>query len=199
MSSVAEAAVDRKWMRGSPLKGALLALLLELDEPTYPWRLATLVTRRLGPASGIDPGVVYKMLTKLVEQSLVACTKRKDADGQIQKVYGATLLTERALSEWMATPVSGETTRTELQIKFAFSRPCDAPVLLQTLDTYELQCIDRLGECLDAEVLMSSWTGLRMNVASTWTEERLEGELRWIMRTRESMRDYATKHGIPEL
>lgn len=197
---MAEAAVDRKWMRGSPLKGALLALVLELDEPTYPWRLATLAARRLGPASGIDPGVVYKMLAALAEQGLVACTTRKDDDGRSQKVYGATDLTERALSEWMATPVAGEATRTELQIKFAFSRPCDAPVLLQTLGTYELQCLDRLAECLDAEVLMSSWTGLRMNVASTWTEERLEGELRWIMRTRESMRDYeTTKHGIQAL
>lgn len=196
---MAEAAVDRKWMRGSPLKGALLALLLELDEPTYPWRLAMLASRRLGPASGIDPGVIYKMLAALAEQGLVACTTRRDDDGHSQKVYGATDLTGRALSEWMATPVAGEAIRTELQIKFAFSRPCDAPVLLQTLDMYESQCLDRLAECLDAEVLMSSWTGLRMNVASTWTEERLEGELRWIMRTRESMRDYATKHGIQGL
>jgi hypothetical protein len=99
----------------------------------------------------------------------------------------------------MARSVSEEATRAELQIKFAFSRPCDAPVLIQTLDTYELQCLDRLGECLDVEVSMSSWTGLRMNVASSWTEERLEGELRWIMRTRESMRDYATKHRIQGL
>ncbi len=186
-------------MKGSPLKGALLALLLELDEPTYPWRLATLVGRRLGPASGIDPNVVYKMLAVLVEQRLVACTTRKDVDGGLQKVYGVTDLTERALSEWIATPVSGEATRTELQIKFAFSRPCDVPVLLQTLDTYELQCLDRLGECLEAEAPMSSWTGLRMNVASSWTEERLQGELRWIMRTRESMLDYVAKHPIQGL
>ncbi len=186
-------------MGGSPLKGALLALLLELDEPTYPWRLATLAARRLGPASASDPSFVYKMLTTLVEQGLVACAMSKNEDGAPQKVYGATDLTERAVSEWMAAPVSEKAIRAVLQIKFAFSRPCDAPVLLGTLDTYELQCLDRLAECLDAEVPMSSWTGLRMNVSSTWTEERLEGELRWIMRTRESMRDYAVKHGIQGL
>lgn len=196
---MADVALGRKWMRGSPLRGALLALLLELNEPTHPWRLATLLARRFGPTSGIDYNVVYKMLTALVEQRLVACTRRKNDDGRFQKVYGPTDLTERALSEWMAAPLSEEATRTELQIKFAFSRPCDAPVLLGTLDTYELQCLDRLAECLDAEVPMSSWTGLRMNVASTWTEERLEGALRWIMRTRESLRDYATKHGIQGL
>ncbi len=196
---MAKAAVDRKWMRGSPLKGALLALLLELGEPTHPWRLATLAARRLGPASAIDPGFVYKMLTTLVEQGLVDCRMGKNDDGAPQKVYGATDLTERAVSEWMATPVSENAIRAELQIKFAFSRPCDVLVLLRTLDTYERQCLDRLAECLDAEVPMSSWTGLRMNVSSTWTEERLEGELRWIMRTRESMLDYAVKHGIQGL
>ncbi len=34
-------------MKGSPLKGALLALLLEEHEPTYPWKLATSLKRRL--------------------------------------------------------------------------------------------------------------------------------------------------------
>jgi DNA-binding PadR family transcriptional regulator len=197
---MADAALDRKWMRrGSPLRGALLALMLELDEPTHPWKLATLLERRFGPASEIDYNFVYKMLTGLMKQGLVACTVRQNDDGGAQKVYGATDLTEPALSEWMATPVAVEGSRTELQIKFAFSRPCDAPVLLETLDTHERWCLGLLAECLDAEVPMSSWTGLRMNVASTWTEERLEGELRWIMRTRESMRDYGTKHGTPQL
>ncbi len=196
---MADAALDRKWMRGSPFRGALLALILELDEPTHTWKLATLLERRFGPASEIDYNGVYKILTSLMEQGLVACATRKNNDGSVQKVYSATDLTERALSEWMATPVAEEGSRTELQIKLAFSRPCDAPVLLQTLDTRESRCLDRLAECLDTEVSMSSWTGLRMNVASTWTQERLEGELRWIMRTRKSMRDYATKHGTPQL
>lgn len=190
---MAEAAIDRKWMKGSHLKGALLALLLELDEPTYPWKLTTLIGRRLGAAAGDDPNVVYKMLQALAAQRLVACTKRTDHEGRSQKIYGVTDLTERALSEWMASPITGDTIRTELQTKFAFSRPCDADVLLRTLDTYERQCLDRLGQCLDVGVEMSSWTGLRMNIASSWTQERLEGELRWIMRTRESMRDYAAK------
>jgi DNA-binding PadR family transcriptional regulator len=191
-------AVDRKWMKGSPLKGALLALLLGLDHPTYPWHLATLLERRLGPASGIDRYVIYKMLEGLERQGLVARTTRENDSGswRRQKVYGVTDRTERALSEWIATPVSEEATRTELQVKIAFSRPSDAPVLLRTLDMYERQCMDRLAACEDAEVPMSSWTGLTMNVARTSTEEHLEAELRWIMRTRDWMRDYAVRSGI---
>src|ERR1700733_5284398 len=43
--AVADAALDGKWMRGSPFRGALLALILELDEPTHTWKLATLLER----------------------------------------------------------------------------------------------------------------------------------------------------------
>ncbi len=192
------AAVDKKWMKGSPLKGALLALLLELDEPTHPWRLATSLERRLGPVSGIDRDAVYKMLPVLARQGLVVCTTRENESGgwQNQKVYGVTELTEPALSDWFATPVSDWATRTELQVKIAFSRPSDAPVLMRMLDMYERLCTDRLLECEDDDVLMSSWMGVTMNVACTWTEEHLEAELRWIMRTRDSLRDYAARYDV---
>lgn len=187
-------------MRGSHLKGALLALLLELDEPTHPWKLATSLERRLGPASGIDRDVIYGMLEGLQTHGLVACTTRENDSGswRRQKVYGVTELTEIALSDWLATPVSEEGSRTELQVKIAFSRPSDAPVLLRMLDMYERQCMERLLECEGAEVLMSSWMGLTMNVACSWTEEHLEAELRWIMRTRESMRDYEVRYGVAQ-
>lgn len=187
-------------MKGSPLKGALLALLLELDEPAHPWKLATSLERRLGPVSGIDRDAVYKMLPVLAKHGLVVCTTRENETGSWhrQKVYGVTELTEPALSDWIATPVSEEVTHTELQVKIAFSRPSDAPVLMRMLDMYERQCTGRLSECEDAEVLMSSWMGVTMNVACTWTEERLEARLRWIMRTRESLRDYETRYGVAQ-
>jgi DNA-binding PadR family transcriptional regulator len=183
-------------MKGSPLKGALLALLLELGEPTHPYRLATLVERRMGPASGVDGDVVYKMLKGLVELDLVACTMRENDSGswRRQKVYGVTDLTEGAVSDWIAAPVSDEAVGIELPIKIAFSRPSDAPVLLRTLDLYEKQCIERLEACEGEEVPMFPWTGLAMNVACTWTEEHLSAELRWIMSTRDWIRDYASKY-----
>lgn len=184
-------------MKGSPLKGALLALLLELDEPAIPWKLATSLERRLGPVSGVDRGAVYKMLSVLVMQGLAACTMREDATSnyRCQKVYGATERTEAAVDDWIAAPVSNEAMRSELQVKIAFARPSDAPILLRMLDVYERRCMDRLSECRDAEVLMSSWMGVTMNVARSWTEEHLEAEARWIMRARESIRDYQYLHG----
>ncbi len=179
-------------MRGSPLKGALLALLLELDEPAHPWKLATLLERRLGPASGIDPEAVYKMLPVLARDDLVACTTRENETGNYreQKVYGPTEFTDAAVDIWIATPISEDAGRTELQIKIAFSRPADAPVLLALLDSYEKRCIERLLECLEVDVPMSSWRGVAMNAACSWTKEHLEAEERWIMQTRESIRAF---------
>ena len=185
-------------MKGSPLKGALLALLLELDEPAYPWRLATALERRLAPVSGIDRDAVYKMLPVLARQGLAVCTMRENETGSLrrQKVYGVTELTERAVGDWIATPVSGEWPRTELQVKIAFSRPSDAPVLLRMLDIYEMQCVERLLEFEDGDVLMSSWMGVTKNVSCTWREEHLKAELSWIMGARESMRDYQARYGV---
>jgi DNA-binding PadR family transcriptional regulator len=188
-------------MKGSPLKGALLALLLEQDEPAHPWKLATSLKRRLGPGSGMDTDAVYKMLPVLAKQGLVVCTVRENASGSaptLQKVYRATELTESAVNDWIATPVSEDATRAELQVKIAFSRASDAPTLLRMLDMYERQCMDRLLTCEDTDVLMSSWMGVAMNVACSWTEEHLDAELRWIMRAREAIRDYEARYGVAQ-
>ncbi len=63
-------------MKGSPLEGALLALLLEFDQPTYPWRMATLLGRRLGLASGTDRDFVYRMLQGARTTAVVGGARR---------------------------------------------------------------------------------------------------------------------------
>jgi hypothetical protein len=196
---VPASAIDRKWMKGSPLKGALLALLLELDEPAIPWKLATSLERRLGSVSGIDRDAVYKMLPILARQDLAACTIREDESSNYrqQKVYGPTELTELAVSDWIAAPVSDEATRAELQVRIAFSRPFDAPILLPMLDMYERRCMERRSEC-NEEVPMSSWVGVSMNAARSWTKAHLDAELLWTMRTRDLIRDYLVRWDVAQ-
>jgi DNA-binding PadR family transcriptional regulator len=186
------------WMKGSPLKGALLALLLELDEPTHPYLLATLLAERLGSAFRVEPEAVYKMLKALEQAEMVASEKRENETGswRRQNVYRPTDLTGRAVSAWMAAPVSDVAARPELLVKIAFARPSDIPVLLDALNALEMRRMDRLDECQSAEVPMSSWVGLATNVACTWTEEHLHADLRWIMATRDWMREYAAKHEV---
>lgn len=190
--------VDKKWVKGSPLKGALLALLLELEEPTHPYRLATLLAERLGPSLRFEAESVYKMLKAFEEAGLVASELRENEVGnwRRQSVYRPTDLTEQAVGLWMAVPVSDDAARPELLVKIAFSRPSDIPVLLDALNALEIRRMDRLGECERAEVPMSSWTELATNAACDWTEEHLHADLRWIMSTRDWMRDYATQNNV---
>ena len=190
--------VDKKWVRGSPLKGALLALLLGIDEPTHGYRLATLLAERLGPSLRFELDGVYKMLKAFEKAGLVASELRESEVGswRRQSVYGPTDLTEQAVGLWMAEPVSDDAARPELLVKIACSRPCDIPVLLDALNALEMRRMDRLGECERAVVPMSSWSGLATNAACGWTEEHLQADLRWIMSTRDWMRDYADQNDV---
>jgi DNA-binding PadR family transcriptional regulator len=183
---------DRRWMRGSPLKGALLALMLELERPTYPYKLATLIDRRLGPTARVDREGIYRMLEGLEKLGLVASSTQENDCGswRRQTVYAPTELAVAAVDVWMATPVTEWTARAELQIKIAFSRPCDAPVLLRVLDKFERLCIGLAAECQEMEAPLSSWMGLRLSGAIKWSEEHLAADVQWITMTRELIRDY---------
>lgn len=190
------AVVHGRWMRGSPLKGALLAVLLELGEPAYPYRLATLLARRLGPAARVDHRLVYKMLDPLEEAGLVALELRESETGswRRQKMYRPTELTETAVDEWMASAVPYAVAREDLQVRVAVSRPSDAGVLLRLLDAFEVQCMDQLAECEAFGVPAGRWAGVAMGAAWDWTDEHVRADLSWIMKTRESILDHVA-HG----
>jgi DNA-binding PadR family transcriptional regulator len=194
---VAGGAGKLNWMRGSPLKGALLALLLELGEPTHPYLLATLLARRLGPAARVDHDAVYKMLAPLVKAGLVDFEVRENPTGnwQRQRVYRATDLTEDARRRWMSAPLSYEVAREDLRVRIAFSRPSDAHVLLQALDVFEMQCMEQLEECELHDVPMGTWHGVVLNAACDWADEHVRADLSWVMKTREAIRDHAGRPG----
>jgi DNA-binding PadR family transcriptional regulator len=192
-------AAERRWMKGSPLKGALLALLSELGEPAHPYLLATLLRRRLGPASRVEAEAVYKMLEALERAGLIVGELRDNERGswRRQRLYSVTDVTARALDAWMAAPVSYRVARAELQVKIAFSRPSDIVVLLAALDVFERQCMEQLEACEAADdVPVATWTGVALNVACDWVQEHVKADLAWIMSARERMRDFAARHGV---
>jgi DNA-binding PadR family transcriptional regulator len=178
---------EKKQVGGSPLRGALLALLVsEGEQPLGGYRLGTLVERRLGPAWRVTRQSVYGTLDRLEEDGLVS-SSLKEATGRVgdgQRVYSATERAEAAVATWMETPVSKEPMRAELQAKIAMSSPRHAPQLLRALDDYERDCFAMLQKTQEAEVPMSSWAGLAMNLTRTAVDESLQAELRWIVTAR---------------
>jgi DNA-binding PadR family transcriptional regulator len=188
----------KEQLSGSPLQGALLALLLgEQEQALHGYMLTTLVERRLGPAWGVTRQSVYGALNRLEEGGLVSSTWKTASargSGHGQRVYTATERAEAALSEWMHSPVSKEPVRIELQAKIAMSRACDAPQLLSALEAYERECLAVLRETNEAEVPMGSWAGLAINLTRVGVDESIQAELRWITLARRWIEDFQAEH-----
>ncbi len=174
---------EKKQVSGSPLRGALLALLVgEGEQPLGGYRLGTLVERRLGPAWRVTRQSVYGTLDRLEEDGLVSSSVKVTGGrvGEGQRVYSPTERAEAAVAAWMETPVGKEPMRTELQAKIAMSSARHAPALLRALDGYERDCFAMLRKTQEAEVPMGSWAGLAMNLTRMAVDESLQAELKWI-------------------
>ena len=184
----------REQLSGSPLQGVLLALLLgEHEQPLHGYMLTTLAERRLGPAWGVTRQSVYGALNRLEEEGLVSSAWKAAADrgsGHRQRVYAATDRAEAVLTDWIRSPASKEPVRVELQAKIAMSRTCDAPELLSALDAYERECFEMLRQTTEAEVPMSSWAGLAMNLTRVAVDEGIQAELRWVTLARRWIEDF---------
>ncbi len=183
---------DRRHAGGSPLRGALLALLVNEEAPLSGYRLATLVERRLGPAWRVTRQSVYGALERLVEDGLVSSAAKAafHGGGEGQRVYSATRDAPAALQAWMASPITREPVRVELQARIALSRAHDAPQLLCALDAYERECFEMIRKGSEAEVPMGSWVGLAMNLTRVAVDESLQADLRWIALARRWIEEF---------
>lgn len=177
-------------MRGSPLKGVLLGLVAALEQPAHAYVLATMMARRLGPAWQVDRKSVYQMLGQLESAKLIAREQSPTRRGVLD-VYFPTEHAEAALALWMETHASKSPVREELQAKVAVSRCQDVPSLLRCLDVYEHECFDMLKATTEAKVATtSSWSGLAMALARIAADEHLQAELRWVMTTRQAIKEF---------
>jgi DNA-binding PadR family transcriptional regulator len=181
-------ASDPRPIVGSPLRGAVLALLVsEADRPLGAYKVSTLLQRRLGQAWQVSRQSVYGMLDRLVADGLV---RRTLAEGGGRRKYVAAEGARRAVDLWMDAPVSREPVRPELQAKIALSQVGDAPRLLRALDDYQRDCVDKLSQSDEAEVPMGSWTGLVINLMRSAVDTGLKAELEWIAEARKWIEEF---------
>ncbi len=182
---------DPGWMRGSsPLKGALLGLLLQ--SPGHGYDLANRLNRRLGPAWQIEAKGLYPMLQQLeraglVSPQAVAC---KGPTGR-RVVYHPTIRAQGALSEWMAAGAAAEPLRVELQAKLAVARSEDLPQLLIALDCYEQERLTLLSASAEEFPGPRTLTALAMTLTRAAALTRLQGELDWAVLARRAIAEFA--------
>ena len=184
-------ATETSWMRGSsPLKGALLGLILE--RPGHGYDLANRLDRRLGPAWRIDGKRLYPMLGQLEKAGLVS-SEVVSTDGPTvpRVVYSPTERANPALTEWMETNVPKEPMRVELQARIAVARAEDAPRVLAALDQYERQCFALLTASATSQPEVRSWVGVAMYLARSSALGQLQAELTWIVHARRMITEFA--------
>ncbi len=177
-------------LRGSHLRGVLLGLLMGCGEPTHGYMLATLMSRRLGPAWRVERKNVYQMLKGLVEEGLAEVVDSAAGDDSDKKTYRSTELASGAIDQWMAARVSVVPRRLELEAKIAVSREQDILLLTRAFDEYERDCLRLLRDAKDAKRPMISWRAVTMNITADASDLYLRSELQWIERARGWIADW---------
>jgi DNA-binding PadR family transcriptional regulator len=186
------------WMRGtSPLKGAVLGLLLE--RPSHGYELANRLSVRLGPAWQISPAHVYPLLDQIERAGLVrrVAQPSRGARGRYRTVYYPTEQAPEALALWMKTAAPKEPLRVELQAKISVARVDDAPQLLALLDRYERECLELLEATIEEEPPVRSWATLLTSLSREAADVHLNAELVWVARARRRIEEYAAYSPCP--
>lgn len=178
-ANTASSTAQTEWMRGSSeLKGPLLAMLLE--RPGHTYDLAGRLYQRLGSSWQIEPKELYPMLERFEKMGLLSSYKADSTRSPQQvRVYQPTELTKDAVAEWIGSPLPLEPMRGAIWARIAFSRPEDAPRLLQALDEYQRTCFRTLEDAKEKYPL-GTWRGMSMELARKGANLRLEAELELI-------------------
>jgi DNA-binding PadR family transcriptional regulator len=181
-----------RWMRGpsTPLRGALLALLLE--RPGHGGDVANRLAGRLGETWRVDTNDVYRLLEQLERNGLALSReepKRSDTR-RTHLVYHPTAAASSALTLWMETLLPREPARLGLQAKLSVAREQDAPRLLVALHAYERECLALARRAAPGEQEPRSWAGMCIGCTREAVVGQLQSDVEWARRTRRRIEEF---------
>ena len=181
-------------MRGAatPIRGALMGLLLERPDPGY--ELAARLREHLGESWRIEAKSVYRLLEQLEHEGL-ACARVQPigtSDRRAHVVFHPTDRTPAAMRQWMETLLPREPVRLGIHAKLAVAREQDAEHLLVALGAHERECL-KLTLLASATADTNSWSMLMLDCAQDSIRTVLEAEIEWAARARARIEDYHAK------
>jgi DNA-binding PadR family transcriptional regulator len=169
----------------SPLKGALLALLVQ--GPSYGYELANRLERQLGPSWPILRPSLYRMLRRLRAEGLTSSESSKGTSSA-RIVYSATDLAEPALVAWIDSPLSLEQGQLQLQARMVVARHEDLPRLLVALDGHERALFVKRAEIEAGLPARQSLRAAMMYLVREASIQQINGELLWVDLSRQTIR-----------
>jgi DNA-binding PadR family transcriptional regulator len=183
---------DRVKRRGSPapLTAAVLAAIVE--RPSHGYEITTRINRRMGTDWALRS--VYDALARLQKDKLLSSEEQKTRGERSswKRVYYATELGEQTRAAWSHEGQVLPKRRVD-RAWIVFSSPDEADQILAKLDEWEQDCM----ECLETTkgitctvIQPTSWSSRMLNVSRNSDREQLEGEIRWIKRTRREIEEY---------
>jgi DNA-binding PadR family transcriptional regulator len=175
----------------SPLRGALLGLLLE--RPGHGGDLASRLSRRLGESWQIDPTDVYRLLSGLEHEGLVReCEDPQASSARGRVVYHPTDQTAGALTLWLETLLPAEPMRSALHAKLAAARgEADARLLDRALRVHEQECLQMVALLPPMSGGAGSWKDLFLTCLRSGVSARLQAEIDWSRQTRMRLAEFS--------
>jgi DNA-binding PadR family transcriptional regulator len=177
--------------RRSPIRAVVLAVVVE--RPGHGYQIAAYLRWRLGPSWRIYAKHLYAVLKELEEEGLVRSEEAPGKhSGQSKKdriVYYPTLAAEQARNEWMQSPPSMGLLRPDIHARLIFSRPEEAPRLLETLDEYEQEVIEAMEANARVDAAPATWQGQMMSRTRAALARQFDGELISISEVRQDIEE----------
>lgn len=170
----------------STLAGALLALIMEA--PGHGYNLAARFRHRVGPAFAIEPQAVYPYLNALYAAGLIDRQTASKRGSQVIYLYCANARTVTGYLEWLAAPLSRESSFRELVIKVTFSRPEDMPLLESNIDNFEQLCQDQITNSRRTMVNAGTWDAAMLNASRIAAVFDQRSKIEWAQQLREELR-----------
>jgi DNA-binding PadR family transcriptional regulator len=170
----------------SALRGPLLGLLINQEQPSHIYKLKGLLAQCL-PMWRVEKSHVRYTLRLLQSEGLAHSIT--STEGGLT-VFAPTDQTRFALDEWMEQSVSIPAVREELHARIVSSCPHHAPLLLEALDVFERRCYARLKETPGPEGSMRSWRSLMINAVHAAEDEDINAKIRWAKTTKKRIMDY---------
>lgn len=169
---------QRAKRHGQPSPQTVAVLGAVIEKPSHGYEIDQRLRRRLG--AEWSQRSIYETLARLERDGLLQ-SAYEQISGNARRVYRATRLGQQTRASW---------THADIRSWILFSRPDESRQILARLEDLEHDCMILLEGNVSIELDRPSWIS-RMLIASRDADrERLEGELRWIKRTRHEIEEY---------